>query len=123
LSEILSVTPDGNALTFRFQPKKRETLRYIVYKGYIGIDGTSLTVTQVNDDEGWWEIMLITYSQERVVLANKVKGDTVNIEVDMMAKYAEKSLGGILGDGNASSIPLLEKIVERVIAKTQGAKP
>lgn len=122
-AEILSVTPDGNALTFRFQPRQREFLRYIVYKGYIGIDGTSLTVTQVNDAEGWWEIMLITYSQERVVLANKVKGDTVNIEVDMMAKYAEKSLGGILGDGNASSIPLLEKIVERVIAKSQGAKP
>ncbi|GFP56432.1 riboflavin synthase [Trichoderma asperellum] len=121
-AEILSVTPDGNALTFRFQPKKRDFLRYIVHKGYIGIDGTSLTVTQVSDAEGWWEIMLITYSQERVVLANKVKGDTVNIEVDMMAKYAEKSLGGILGDGNASSIPLLEKIVERVIAKTQGAK-
>lgn len=122
-AEILSVTPDGNALTFRFQPKKKDFLRYIVHKGYIGIDGTSLTVTQVNDAEGWWEIMLITYSQERVVLANKVKGDTVNIEVDMMAKYAEKSLGGILGDGNASSIPLLEKIVERVIAKSQGAKP
>ncbi|KAL6879449.1 hypothetical protein HDV57DRAFT_107521 [Trichoderma longibrachiatum] len=123
-AEILSVTPDGNALTFRFQPKKREFLRYIVYKGFIAIDGTSLTVTQVNDDEGWWEIMLITYSQERVVMAKKGKGDTVNIEVDMMAKYAEKSLAGILGgDGAAASIPLLEKIVERVVAKSQGAKP
>ncbi|KAK5987399.1 Riboflavin synthase [Cladobotryum mycophilum] len=123
-AEILSVTPDGNALTFRFQPKKREFLKYIVYKGYVAVDGTSLTVTQVNDTEGWWEIMLISYSQERVILAQKTKGESINLEVDMMAKYAEKSLAGILGgDDGAASVPLLEKIVERVLAKSQGAKP
>lgn len=120
-AEILSVTPDGNALTFRFQPKNRDMLKYIIYKGFIAIDGTSLTVTNVNDAEGWWEIMLIAYSQERVVLAQKKKGDTVNIEVDMMAKYAEKSLVGILGSGTGTAaIPLLEKMVRQVIAETQG---
>ncbi|TQS32915.1 hypothetical protein Golomagni_06757, partial [Golovinomyces magnicellulatus] len=117
-AEILQVEKDGNALTLRFQPKNRDMLRYIVFKGFIAIDGTSLTVTQVNDNEGWWEVMLIAYTQERVILAQKAKGDTVNIEVDMMAKYAEKSLAGILGasDGQAS-IPLLEKMVQRIIAK------
>ncbi|KOS20387.1 Riboflavin synthase [Escovopsis weberi] len=121
-AEILSVTPDGNALTFRFQPQKREFLRYIVYKGYVAVDGTSLTVTRVDDGEGWWEIMLIAYSQERVVLAQKQKGDSINLEVDIMAKYAEKSLAGILGQQGAASVPLLEGIVERVIARSQGAK-
>lgn len=117
-AEILSVTPDGNAFTFRFQPKDREMLRYIIFKGFIAIDGTSLTVTQVNDAEGWWEIMLIAYSQTRVVLAQKKKGDTVNIEVDMMAKYAEKSLAGILGTNSADApIPLLEKMVQRTLAQ------
>lgn len=120
-AEILSVTPDGNALTFRFQPKNLDMLRYIIFKGFIAIDGTSLTVTNVNDTEGWWEIMLISYSQERVVLAQKKKGDTVNIEVDMMAKYAEKSLAGILGASSGDApIPLLEKMVQRIIA--QGGK-
>ncbi|KFA64445.1 hypothetical protein S40285_01031 [Stachybotrys chlorohalonatus IBT 40285] len=124
IAEILSVTPDGNALTFRFQPKVRTMMQYIIYKGFIAIDGTSLTVTKVNDAENWWEIMLITYSQERVVLAQKTQGDTVNIEVDMMAKYAEKSLAGILGaDGNTAAIPLLEKIVERIVAQGLGGKP
>lgn len=117
-AEILSVEKDGNALTFRFQPKNTDMLRYIIFKGFIAIDGTSLTVTQVNDKEGWFEIMLIAYSQERVVLAQKTKGDTVNIEVDMMAKYAEKSLAGILGgDDGQASIPLLEKMVQRIIAQ------
>ncbi|KAM4059590.1 lumazine binding domain-containing protein [Hirsutella rhossiliensis] len=123
-AEILSTTKDGNALTFRFQPKNRDMLRYIVYKGFISVDGTSLTVTRVDDMDGWWEIMLIAYSQERVVLAQKAKGDTVNIEVDMMAKYAEKSLAGILGSATGSaSIPLLEKMVERIVAQGLGGKP
>lgn len=124
-ADILSVTPDGNALTFRFQPRDRAALRYIVYKGYIAIDGTSLTITKVDDAGGWFEIMLIAYSQERVVLARKGKGDSVNIEVDIMAKYAEKSLAGILGGGedDLASIPLLEKMVERIVAQSMGAKP
>ncbi|KAK8150949.1 hypothetical protein MY1884_004826 [Beauveria asiatica] len=116
VAEILLAEQDGNAITFRFQPKNRDMLRYIVYKGFIAIDGTSLTVTQVNDKEGWFQIMLISYSQEKVVLSKKVAGDSVNIEVDMMAKYAEKSLAGILGSGDGESIPLLEKIVEKIVA-------
>ncbi|PHH78834.1 hypothetical protein CDD82_2813 [Ophiocordyceps australis] len=122
-AEILSVTADGEALVFRFRPKMAEMLRYIIYKGFIAIDGTSLTVTKVDDNQGWWEIMLIVYSQQRVILAQKKAGDTVNIEVDMMAKYAEKSLAGILGtEGGTASIPLLEKTVQRIVAQGFGAK-
>ncbi|KAK7423340.1 Riboflavin synthase alpha chain [Neonectria punicea] len=123
-AEILSIEQDGNALTFRFQPKRRDMLRYVVYKGFIAIDGTSLTVTNVNDVEGWWEVMLISYTQERVVVAQKKPGESVNVEVDMMAKYAEKSLAGILGaDSSTASIPLLEKMVQRIVAQGFGAKP
>ncbi|KFH43605.1 Riboflavin synthase-like protein [Hapsidospora chrysogenum ATCC 11550] len=124
IAEILSVTPDGNALTMRFQPRERDLLRYIVFKGFIAIDGTSLTVTQVNDAEGWWEVMLIAYTQEKVILAQKKACDSVNIEVDMMAKYAEKSMAGMLGaEKGSASIPLLEKMVERIVAQAMGAKP
>lgn len=115
-AEIASLTPDGNALTLRFKPKVKEVLRYVVYKGFIAIDGTSLTVTKVNDDEGWWEVMLISYTQEKVVIAQKKAGDSVNIEVDMMAKYAEKSVAGMLGaESGSASIPLLEKLVKQII--------
>ena len=54
VAEILSVTPDGNALTFRFRPRDPSLLRYVVEKGYITIDGASLTVTKVDDAEKWW---------------------------------------------------------------------
>lgn len=124
VATIAAMTPDGNAITIRFAARDKAVLRYIVYKGYVALDGTSLTVTKVNDEEGWWEVMLISYTQERVVIAEKKVGDTVNVEVDMMAKYAEKAMSGYLaslgerGDG----IPLLEKVVERTVAQRYGSK-
>jgi riboflavin synthase len=131
--------PDGNALTLRFRPQPQgdgssqkkaadEMLRYVVYKGFVALDGTSLTITRVDDAEGWWEVMLIAYTQERVVLADKQVGETVNVEVDVLAKYAEKSMAGYLGgsldaaDGTESFHPLLEKIVDRVVARRLGQK-
>ena len=81
---ILKVEPDGNALTLRFQPKDRSVLNYVVEKGFITLDGASLTVTKVDDLEGWWEVMLIAYTQEKVVTASKKAGDDVNVEVDQV---------------------------------------
>ena len=121
-AEILSVEKDGDALTYRFKPRNQEMLQYIVFKGFIALDGTSLTVTKVNDAEGWFEVMLIVYTQTRVVIAQKKAGESVNIEVDMMAKYAQKSLSGILGGKSDTSIPLLEKMVERIVAQKLGEK-
>ncbi|KAL2136299.1 hypothetical protein VTI74DRAFT_4534 [Chaetomium olivicolor] len=111
---ILEKRPDGNAITFRFAPKSKEVMRYVVYKGFIALDGASLTVTKVDDEDGWWEVMLIAYTQERIVTAAKDVGETVNVEVDMTAKYVEKSLKGYLeglGEGKGG---LLGKMLERV---------
>lgn len=123
IATILNVTPDGNALTFRLQPREKEVLRYVVEKGYVTLDGASLTVTEVNDAEGWWEIMLIAYSQERVVMAKKEKGDEVNVEVDMVGKYVEKSVRGYfegLKDEGGGGGGVLEKMVSKIVdAKLQ----
>lgn len=116
VARIADVRADGSALTVRFQPEDRAWLRYIVHKGFIALDGTSLTITEVNDDEGWFEIMLISYTQEKVVLAQKGVGETVNVEVDMMAKYAEKSMAGYLtGGGDGAGVALLEKLVRGIV--------
>lgn len=113
---------DGNAVVLRLAPRSRDVLRYVVYKGFVALDGASLTVTAVDDDEGWWEVMLIAYTQERIVTAAKQVGDSVNVEVDMTAKYVEKSLQGYLArlgeeeSGGAGGIPLLQKMVDRAVA-------
>ncbi|KAK9455566.1 hypothetical protein V1511DRAFT_498124 [Dipodascopsis uninucleata] len=92
-AEILSVTPDGEALTFWFKPKDPSLLRFIVEKGFIAIDGASLTVIDVDDnDKQAFSIMLISYTQDKIVTAKKHPGDTVNIEVDLMGKLLEKQV-------------------------------
>ncbi len=69
--------------------------RYVVEKGSITIDGASLTVTAVAPDGAtpWCEIVLIPHTLEVTVLGRKGVGDTVNIEVDVIAKYVERLMG------------------------------
>lgn len=119
---IAKMEPDGNAITIRFAPAKKDVLRYVVYKGYVALDGTSLTVTKVDDTEGWWEVMLIAYTQERVIIAQKKVGDTVNVEVDMMAKYAEKSMLWMKEGGSLPFLKDIEKTVEKIVAQGLGGR-
>ena len=96
-------------------------------KGYVCLDGASLTVTAVNDGggqgEGWFEVMLIAYTQERVVMGGKKKGEEVNVEVDMVGKYVEKSVAGYFeGAGGTGSTAALEKMVERMVEEKLKAR-
>ncbi|KAG9245891.1 riboflavin synthase alpha chain [Calycina marina] len=115
VATILSITPDGNSLTFRLQPRDRGVLRYVVEKGYVTLDGASLTVTKVEDNEGWWEVMLIAYTQEKVVTAGKKPGEGVNVEVDQIGKYVEKAVEGFFEKGVGGEPAILEKMVKRLV--------
>lgn len=115
VATILSITPDGNALTFRLQPHDKSVLRYVVEKGYVTLDGASLTVTKVDDGEGWWEVMLIAYTQEKVVTASKKVGEGVNVEVDQIGKYVEKAVEGYFEKGAGGEPAILEKMVKRLV--------
>ncbi|GAB1741136.1 hypothetical protein NU219Hw_g6382t1 [Hortaea werneckii] len=115
IAVIAETRQDGNAITFRLQPRDKSVLRYIVEKGYVTLDGASLTVTAVDDDQGWWEIMMIAYTQEKVVMGNKKKGDDVNVEVDMVGKYVEKSVAAYFEGDSSSGGAMLEKMVGRLV--------
>lgn len=65
-----------------------ELMRYLVAKGYIAIDGTSLTVVDTGPD--WFNVTLIDYTQGKIILPRKSIGDRVNLEVDILAKYVER---------------------------------
>lgn len=69
-----------------------ELTRYMVEKGSVTVDGCSLTLTGVGPD--WCSIALIPHTTEVTTLGRKGPGDRVNLEVDMMAKHAEKLLAG-----------------------------
>ncbi|HEY1822362.1 MAG TPA: riboflavin synthase [Trebonia sp.] len=66
--------------------------RYVVHKGSITVDGISLTVSAIADD--WFEVSLIPETLKRTTLGLKQPGAEVNLEVDVIAKYVEKLIGG-----------------------------
>jgi riboflavin synthase len=68
-----------------------ELVRYVVTKGSITVDGVSLTVVDVGPD--WFTVGLIPTTLELTTLGHKFKGDLVNLEVDVIAKYVEKLMG------------------------------
>ena len=84
---IKSFRPDNDALWLTIDTDP-SLMRYIVTKGYVAIDGTSLTVVDTGPD--WFNVTLINYSQGKIILPGKKPGDRVNLEVDILAKYLER---------------------------------
>ena len=89
--EISSIEEDGDAYLYSFTVSP-ELSRYIVQKGFICVDGISLTVVDCADDE--FTVTLIPYTREHTVLGTKTEGNKVNLEADIMAKYIEKLSNG-----------------------------
>jgi riboflavin synthase len=86
-AEVESVRDEGNARVVRIAAAPG-LLRYVVEKGSIAVDGVSLTVSAI--EEGWFEVSLIPETLERTTLGAAAAGTTVNLEVDVLAKYVEK---------------------------------
>jgi riboflavin synthase len=85
--EVESVREEGNSRVVRIAAAP-ELLRYVVEKGSIAVDGVSLTVSAIED--GAFEVSLIPETLERTTLGDTMAGRTVNLEVDVLAKYVEK---------------------------------
>ncbi|KAI9183651.1 Riboflavin synthase alpha chain [Blastocladiella emersonii ATCC 22665] len=129
-------TNDGNSIIFEFTLPTAELMPYIIPKGYVTLDGTSLTVCDVYDDRNAFTICMVAYTQTHVVMPTKAIGDTVNVEVDMLGKYVERVIAGIMTPAAASSDSAVatpgarptmaamleqyvEKAVDRALAKRQ----
>lgn len=96
---------DEDSLFYRIRVDN-SLMPYIVPKGFIAIDGTSLTVCDADPVSSTFTFMLIEYTQKKIVVPAKLKGDRVNIEVDVLAKYSEAALAPVL--------PRLEALEARV---------
>ncbi len=81
-----SMRRDGEAILMRFQAPP-EVMCYIVEKGFIAVDGTSLTV--VVRDAISFQVSLVGYTRQHTSLGERKAGDLVNLEVDIIAKYVE----------------------------------
>jgi riboflavin synthase len=98
---IRNVERDAETLRIRIDVPS-ETMRYIVEKGFISVDGASLTVVGTFVDG--FQVMLVAFTQSIITLAGRKNGESVNIEVDILGKYVEKLLAR-----NGSSLPGVTK--------------
>ena len=91
--EFVSMTPIAGAEDYWLEIRIPPGLaRYVVEKGSIAIEGISLTVAGVEDDRV--KIAIIPHTTQATNLLSLKPGDAVNVEVDVMAKYAEKLARG-----------------------------
>merc|ERR1711904_158456 len=92
--KILKFTREGASLWVKISLTD-DLLPYVVPKGYIAVDGTSLTVCEVNPKEKWFNLMMIAHTQQCVIMPPKKEGELVNLEADCVGKYAAAAVKGV----------------------------
>ena len=85
-----SVVAEGEALLMKVAAPS-DIVRYVVEKGFIAVDGVSLTVTHCSAVS--FMVSLVSYTLQHTTLGRKKPGDVVNLEVDIIAKYVERLVG------------------------------
>ena len=85
------ISDDGEALMVRIDVPER-LVRYVVEKGFIAVDGVSLTV--VHCDEAGFLVTVIPHTRDHTIFGSRSAGDAVNIEIDILAKYVERLTAG-----------------------------
>jgi riboflavin synthase len=86
-ARVAALHPDGQGARLRLE-LPADLHRYCVEKGSIAVDGVSLTIAALHDDG--IELALVPFTLEHTTLGALVPGDEVNVEVDLLAKYAER---------------------------------
>ena len=88
---VVSIEAEGEARNFTFEGPDN-VMRYVVEKGFIAVDGASLTV--VDCDYRTFSVTVIPYTREHTVFGSRRPGDKVNLEADIIAKYVERLATG-----------------------------
>ena len=89
---VQSLQNDGNAVRVRITAAP-DILRYIIKKGSVAIDGISLTITDV--DAASFGVSIIPHTGTETTLLEKVPGDVVNLENDILGKYVEQLMTSV----------------------------
>lgn len=133
IGTIISKTKDNDSLYIKVEISKNgmeadtyyNIVNSIVKKGFIAIDGTSLTVCSVSNlkfEKFIFEFMLVQYTQNHIIIPQKQLGETVNIEVDVMGKYVSANLQAFNEklknyDSLVQTVKTLEDTVKDLVGK------
>jgi riboflavin synthase len=96
---LVTTVREGEAMLMKFEAPA-DLMRYVVEKGFIAVDGTSLTVVEKANTS--FSVSIVGYTREHTILADRKIGDTVNLEVDIIGKYVAEFMkpqgGGITAE-------------------------
>jgi riboflavin synthase len=84
---LASIRREGEAVIIKFEAPP-EVMRYVVEKGFIAVDGISLTVNE--RDSSSFQVSVVNFTRQNTILRNRKVGDRVNLEIDIIAKYVEQ---------------------------------
>lgn len=87
VGEVVSIIPEETAHIMRISAPSK-LMSYIANKGFIAVDGVSLTIVDLDDFS--FTVSLVTYTLEHTILGSSRLGDRVNLEVDVIARYVER---------------------------------
>ncbi|MHA1730954.1 MAG: hypothetical protein ACTSU5_03380 [Promethearchaeota archaeon] len=105
----------GNAVLLEIEAPPK-LLRYVVPKGSIAVDGTSLTVVDIDSRSSTFNVSLVPHTLRNTIFSRKKVGDSVNLECDVFAKYIEKFLALRSHDEVGGSTPS-SRLSEDFLAK------
>lgn len=95
---VVEVSPDGEGGSRLVRIRApRSVLRHVVVKGYVAIDGTSLTVVDVDDAGDTFDVALIPHTLAHTIAGGYATGTPVNLEADILGKYIERLLADRIG--------------------------
>jgi riboflavin synthase len=131
-AKIVSITPDGDSIRLLFS-LPLEFYTPLIPKGYIALDGTSLTLTHLSvprpgeehhdasEPRGIFGVMLVQHTQSRTVVAMKPVGETVNVECDVVGKGVESVVRNVLEGGGeqGGALELMGRTELRVLLYVQ----
>jgi riboflavin synthase len=86
-------------------------MRYIFAKGYIAINGASLTIAEAHRDEHWFEVWLIPETLRMTVFGQKQVGDAVNIEIERQTQIVVDTVRSVLQETLGPLMPALETLL------------
>jgi len=109
-TDIKSITHAQDNYCIRFSlPESFK--RYIFAKGYIAINGASLTVAEVNKIDNWFEVWLIPETRRMTVFELKTSGDMLNIEIERGTQVVVDTVRDTIEENLGALFPMFEKLL------------
>ena len=89
-------------------------MRYVFAKGYVAVDGASLTVAEARreaDGSGWFEVWLIPETLRMTIFGDKAAGDAVNIEIERQTQIVVDTVERVLAERLGPLMPAIERLL------------